>query len=53
VQLPGGEELDLLRGVTGFFEPGTMTALMGSSGNIFNSQFHDTIHTLSSDINNY
>jgi len=32
VHLPGGEELDLLRGVTGYFEPGTMTALMGSSG---------------------
>jgi len=28
VTLPGGEELDLLRGVSGFFEPSTMTALM-------------------------
>jgi ABC-type multidrug transport system fused ATPase/permease subunit len=32
VTLPGGEELDLLKGVTGHFEPGTVTALMGSSG---------------------
>lgn len=32
VHMPSGEELDLLRGVTGYFEPGTMTALMGSSG---------------------
>jgi len=28
----GGEELDLLKGVSGYFEPGTVTALMGSSG---------------------
>ncbi|KAJ1423367.1 P-loop containing nucleoside triphosphate hydrolase protein, partial [Ochromonadaceae sp. CCMP2298] len=27
-----GEELDLLKGVSGYFEPGTVTALMGSSG---------------------
>lgn len=32
VKLPGGHELELLRNVTGFFEPGTLTALMGSSG---------------------
>lgn len=32
VTLKGGEELDLLKGVTGYFEPGTVTALMGSSG---------------------
>eukprot|EP01038_Epipyxis_sp_PR26KG_P004915 gene4915-6878_t len=32
VTLPGGDELDLLKGVTGHFEPGTVTALMGSSG---------------------
>ena len=32
VVLPGGHELELLRNVTGFFEPGTVTALMGSSG---------------------
>jgi hypothetical protein len=32
VTLKGGEELDLLKGVTGYFEPGTLTALMGSSG---------------------
>mmetsp|Transcript_24221 Transcript_24221/g.24835 ORF Transcript_24221/g.24835 Transcript_24221/m.24835 type:complete len:1388 (-) Transcript_24221:477-4640(-) len=32
VKLKGGEELDLLKGVSGYFEPGTMTALMGSSG---------------------
>jgi ABC-type multidrug transport system ATPase subunit/ABC-type multidrug transport system permease subunit len=32
VKLKGGEELDLLRGVDGCFEPGTVTALMGSSG---------------------
>ncbi len=32
VTLPNKEELDLLRGVSGYFEPGTMTALMGASG---------------------
>eukprot|EP01034_Spumella_vulgaris_P047519 gene47519-biopygen36386 len=32
VTLPSGEKLDLLKGVSGFFEPGTVTALMGSSG---------------------
>jgi ABC-type multidrug transport system ATPase subunit len=32
VNLPNGEEIDLLKGVDGYFEPGTMTALMGSSG---------------------
>ncbi len=32
VMLPNGDALDLLRGVSGFFEPGTVTALMGSSG---------------------
>jgi ABC-type multidrug transport system ATPase subunit/ABC-type multidrug transport system permease subunit len=32
VTLKGGEEMDLLKGVTGYFEPGTLTALMGSSG---------------------
>eukprot|EP01038_Epipyxis_sp_PR26KG_P010860 gene10860-14577_t len=32
VTMPGGEELDLLKNVTGHFEPGTVTALMGSSG---------------------
>ncbi|KAF1323753.1 Abc transporter g family member 31, partial [Globisporangium splendens] len=36
VPLPGGkskdEEIDLLQGVSGFALPGTMTALMGSSG---------------------
>ena len=32
VKTKEGEELDLLRGVSGFFEPGTVTALMGSSG---------------------
>jgi ABC-type multidrug transport system ATPase subunit len=32
VELPSGEELDLLRGVDGYIEAGTMTALMGSSG---------------------
>ncbi len=28
----GDDELDLLKGVDGYFEPGTVTALMGSSG---------------------
>lgn len=32
VTLPSGDEVDLLKGVNGFFEPGTVTALMGSSG---------------------
>jgi ABC-type lipoprotein export system ATPase subunit/ABC-type multidrug transport system permease subunit len=32
VTLKGGEELDLLKNVSGFFKPGTVTALMGSSG---------------------
>jgi ABC-type multidrug transport system ATPase subunit/ABC-type multidrug transport system permease subunit len=32
VTLKGGEELDLLKGLSGYAEPGTMTALMGSSG---------------------
>jgi ABC-type multidrug transport system fused ATPase/permease subunit len=32
VTLPSGEDIDLLKGVGGFFEPGTVTALMGSSG---------------------
>ena len=32
VKLKDGEELDLLRGVSGCFDPGTVTALMGSSG---------------------
>jgi len=35
VPMPGGkkdEEIDLLKGVSGFTLPGTMTALMGSSG---------------------
>ena len=30
VKLPSGEELDLLKGVSGFFEPGTVTALVGA-----------------------
>ncbi|KAE8982200.1 ABC transporter G family member 31 [Phytophthora rubi] len=35
VPMPGGkkgEDIDLLQGVSGFAKPGTMTALMGSSG---------------------
>ena len=32
VKLPKGEEINILQGVTGFIEPGTMTALMGASG---------------------
>jgi hypothetical protein len=28
VTLKGGEELDLLKGVSGYFEPGTVTALV-------------------------
>jgi ABC-type multidrug transport system ATPase subunit len=32
VPLPNGEQIDLLKGVSGYFKPGTMTALMGSSG---------------------
>jgi ABC-type multidrug transport system fused ATPase/permease subunit len=32
VTLSSGEDVDLLRGVNGYFEPGTVTALMGSSG---------------------
>ncbi len=32
VTLKNGEELDLLKGVSGYFKPGTVTALMGSSG---------------------
>lgn len=34
VKLPGskGEHLDVLRGVSGYFEPGKVTALMGSTG---------------------
>ncbi len=32
VTLPTKEDIDLLKGVNGYFEPGTMTALMGSSG---------------------
>lgn len=32
VTLPSGEDIDLLKGVSGFFEPGTITALMGSTG---------------------
>ena len=32
VSLSTGEEIDLLKGIDGYFEPGTMTALRGSSG---------------------
>eukprot|EP00981_Chlorochromonas_danica_P016054 scaffold15387_cov368-Ochromonas_danica.AAC.1 len=32
VTLPNGEDVDLLKGVSGFFEPGSITALMGSTG---------------------
>eukprot|EP01034_Spumella_vulgaris_P025560 gene25560-biopygen22067 len=32
VTLPSGENLELLKGVSGYFEPGTVTALMGTSG---------------------
>lgn len=32
VTLANKEEVDLLKGVNGYFEPGTMSALMGSSG---------------------
>lgn len=32
VPIGNGEEMDLLRDVSGYFEPATMTALMGSSG---------------------
>lgn len=32
VQISKNEEIDLLRGVQGYFLPGTVTALMGSSG---------------------
>ena len=28
IKLPKGEELDLLKGVSGYFEPGTLTALV-------------------------
>ena len=28
----GGKELELLKGVTGAFQPGVLTALMGASG---------------------
>jgi ABC-type multidrug transport system fused ATPase/permease subunit len=41
VKLQGGEELDLLRGVSGFFEPGTLTALMGSSGAVSTQLIND------------
>jgi ABC-type multidrug transport system permease subunit len=44
VKVKGGEEMDLLRGVSGYAAPGTLTALMGSSGagKIFwiKTQFH-------------
>jgi len=32
VKTPDGEELPLLDDITGFFEPGVVAALMGSSG---------------------
>lgn len=32
VSIPKKDDLDLLKGVNGYFEPGTVTALMGSSG---------------------
>jgi ABC-type multidrug transport system permease subunit len=32
VSLKSGEDVDLLKGVNGYFEPGTLTCLMGSSG---------------------
>ena len=32
VTLPNGEQIELLKGIDGYFKPGTMTALMGSSG---------------------
>lgn len=32
VTVSNGEEVDLIKGVNGFFEPGTVAALMGSSG---------------------
>jgi hypothetical protein len=44
VTLKGGEELDLLKGVTGYFEPGTLTALMGSSGAV--SHLASLLHSL-------
>ena len=46
VILPGGEELDLLQGVSGFFEPGTVTALMGSSGAVCVPYWRCLAHTL-------
>ena len=32
VKLKDGDELDLLKDVSGHFEPGSVTCLMGSSG---------------------
>lgn len=32
VTLKSGESIDLLKGIDAFFRPGTLTALMGSSG---------------------
>lgn len=32
VKIPKKDDIDLLQGVSGFFEPGSLTALMGSSG---------------------